>query len=406
MTDAQYEIRPARDDEMDRVHFLVAYSFTGDRTLEGRAKMRHLEEMARPQVLIDGGEIVASLRVYPFRMLVNGAPVDMGGVSAVSCLPEHRRKGHVGRMLEHALAEMRDRGQLLSALYTPHPDLYRRYGWMTAAANLKYTWNPKHVRPYIPERPPGRAERVTEEDWPLIAAVYEQFIRGRTGPIERTEARWKEAFFRDIYDDSRAINDVAVWRNEAGEATGYVSYRPRQKGDRSVVEVKELVSLSGEAQTGLLRYILSHDLNDEITWYGPVEDGFSFTVDNPQLMKREFVEDLMLRVVDLPAAVAARPAGAGTPDGAFTLELADAACPWNSGTWRVTAEDGRLEAAKADGAGQVAMTAATFGAVYDGYLRTSDAVRTGLAQSADTDAMAHADRAFASDSRPLCYDFF
>jgi predicted acetyltransferase len=104
--------------------------------------------------------------------------------------------------------------------------------------------------------------------------------------------------------------------------------------------------------------------------------------------------------------VGARPAGAGAPDGAFTLEIADAACPWNSGTWRITSEGGRLAAAKAEGAGQIAMEAATFGAVYDGYLRASDAVRAGLAQSTDAQAMALADRAFASESRPLCYDFF
>jgi predicted acetyltransferase len=408
MTDDQYEIRLAHDDELDRVHFIVAYSFTADRSEHGRKQMMHVEKMARPIILLDAGEPVAALRVYPFRIRIEGRPIEMGGVSSVSCLPEHRRKGHVGRLLIYALAEMRDKGQHLSALYTPHPDLYRRYGWMVAASNLKYTWSPKQVRPYHSERPAGHAERVDEEGWPLIAELYEKWAVDRTGPLERSEAWWREGFFRVIYDDGeRTLNDVVVWRNEAGVATGYMSYTPqRQASFGSTVQVRELVTLSGEAQTGFLRYILSHDLSNEITYYGPIDDTFAYTVDNSFQLKREFVEDIMLRVVDVEGAVGARPAGPGAPEGALTIEISDAACPWNSGTWHITSEGGRLAAAKSDGAGQIAMEVATFAAVYDGYMKTTDAVRAGLAESTDAAAMALADSVFAVKYAPNCSDFF
>jgi len=144
---AMPEIRPAREDELDRVHFIAAYSFTGDRSQEGRERGRHIEELGPATVLLEDGEIVAALKVYPFTMLVNGAPIGMGGVSGVSCLPEARRKGHVGALLRYVLAEMRDRGQPLSALYTPHPALYRKYGYMVAAANLKFSFHPQARRP-------------------------------------------------------------------------------------------------------------------------------------------------------------------------------------------------------------------------------------------------------------------
>ena len=98
-----YEIRPAKPEELDDVHFVVSYSFSGDRSETGRNKYRHVEEFANPTVLLDDGKIIASLRVYDLAMLINGASVRMGGVSSVSCLPEHRRKGHVGRLLQHAL---------------------------------------------------------------------------------------------------------------------------------------------------------------------------------------------------------------------------------------------------------------------------------------------------------------
>src|SRR5438093_5252429 len=190
------EIRPAREDELERLHFVVAYSFTADRTVEGREGMRHIEEMARPIVLLENGEIMATLRVFDFTMLVNGVPVPMGGVSSVACLPEYRRKGYVGLLLRHALEKMREAAQPLSALYTPHPALYRKYGWMVAASHLKYALNPKQVTPYISAPVHGRAVRVTEEDQPLVEQVFGRYSERRTGLLVRSERWWKEAFFR------------------------------------------------------------------------------------------------------------------------------------------------------------------------------------------------------------------
>ena len=94
------EIRPIGDDELDRAHFLIAYSFSGDRTEEGRQNLRHVEGMGgAPLGLYEDGQMVACLRVLPLAMLVNGASIPLGGVSAVASLPEHRRKGYVGQLL-------------------------------------------------------------------------------------------------------------------------------------------------------------------------------------------------------------------------------------------------------------------------------------------------------------------
>ena len=403
------EIRTAREDDLDRVHYLVAYSFTFDRGEEGRKQMKHLEEFAGPAtVLLEDGEIVASLKVYPFTMLVCGAPVPLGGVSAVSCLPEARRKGHVGQLLRHSLEVMHEAGTPLSALYTPHPSLYRKYGWMTAASNIKFTWHPKRVTAYNPGAARGRAVRVTEEDWPLIAGMYERYSAGRTGQLVRDEKWWKEAFFRPIYDPERKVSDVAVWYDEAGEPSGYLSYAssrdPGPEGSTKV-RMREFVPLTGSAYQGLLRFVLTHDLADEIMWYGPIGDPLAYALDDAEQVKREFIDDMMLRVVDIEKAVAARPAGPGAPDGAFTIAIADAAAPWNQGTWRIECGGGRLSAKKAAGPGDLSMDAATFAAVYDGYMKASEAVRSGLA---DGDAIAArlADRLFASEHPPNGSDFF
>jgi predicted acetyltransferase len=404
------EIRPATPSDLDRIHFVVAYSFTADRSGEGRTAMRHLEDLTSAYVLLEDGEIVASLRVYDFEVLINGTPVPMGGVSAVACLPEHRRKGYVGQLLRYALERMRDNGQPLSGLYTPHPSLYRRYGWMVAASQLKTTFNPKEVSLHDNAPPPGRAVRVSEEDWPLIESIYKRYTAGRTGWQVRSELWWKEAVFRYLYEDKRTLNDVAVWENGSGQPGGYLAYRPSREGEfgKGALRVQELITLDRDAFLGLLRYALSHDLTDEISWHAPLDEplGFALADSDDRLLKREYVDDFMLRIVDIEKAVSARPSGTGAPGGAFTVAVADTSAPWNSGTWRIESAGGKLSAAKADGAADIMTDAATFAAIYDGFLRTTDALRAGLAEASSAEVAVMADRVFASDYVPYGSDFF
>lgn len=396
---------------MDRAHFVIAYAFSGDRSPEARTGMRHVEAMAPVTVLAEDGEIVACLRVLPLTVLIEGAPVPLGGVSSVACLPEHRRKGYVGRLLRHALSEMRDRGQALSSLYTPHPSLYRRYGWMTAGSAVKHVWRPKDVRPGAPKGPQGRAMRVGEEALPALEDVYRRFTAARTGCLARSEAWWREAVFRRLYDERRALNDAALWENAAGEPAGYVVYRAARERapDGSPTDrlfVSELVALEGDAYLGLLRYILSHDLARDVTWYAPPDEPFALALEDAGPVQREWHDTFMLRVADLEAAVAARPAGPGAPEGSFTVHIVDAAAPWNQGTWLIENQSGRLRAQRTDEPACLATDIAAFAAMYDGFLKPTEAVRCGLAEASDPAAAALADGILATAYRPFSNDFF
>jgi predicted acetyltransferase len=172
--------------------------------------------------------------------------------------------------------------------------------------------------------------------------------------------------------------------------------------------VRELIALDKDAYLGLLRYVLSHDLMEEVMWHTSVDEPLSAVLEDTdqRLMKREYMDGFMLRVVDVEKAVAARPAGGGSPEGAFTLAISDASAPWNTGTWRIESSGGKLSANKTEGAADITTDAATFAAIYDGFLRTTDAARAGLAEISNPDAAALADRVFASDYVPHGSDFF
>ena len=170
--------------------------------------------------------------------------------------------------------------------------------------------------------------------------------------------------------------------------------------------LREFVALTADAYQGLMRYLLSHDLTEEIFWFGPQDDPLAYAVDDSYQVKREYMDNMMLRVVDVESAVTARPAAPGAPEGALSMGISDAAAPWNQGTWRLESSGGKLSAKKADGAADLLMEAATFAAVYDGFMKASDAVRAGLAESSNEKAALLADRIFASEYPPRGPDFF
>lgn len=405
------EIRPVAEDELDSARFILAYSFAADRSEEGRERMKHVESMGPLLALYDDGQMAACLRILPLRMFIHGASIPLGGVSSVACLPEHRRKGYVDQLMRHALATMREESQPLSALYTPHPSLYRRYGWMIASSALRYSFNPKDIAPANPAPARGHAYRITEEQWPTIAEIYRRFAAPRNGYLDRDERWWKEALFRPLYDEKRRLNDVAVWAQGEGQPRGYAVYhsaRDRRPDGPPIerIAVEEFVALDGDAYNGLLRYLLAHDLASEIAWWGPLDEPFTVAIDEPGRVKREHDYGFMLRIVDLEKAVAARPPAAGAPDATFTVHIADPSAPWNQGVWRIDCCGGRLTATKAEGTPDLSTDAASFAAMYNGFLRPSEAARCGLAAVSDPGAAALADRILAADYPPHPSDFF
>ena len=405
------EIRPISEDDLEAAHFLLAYSFTGDRSQEGRERMKHIESMGSAFALYDDGQMAACLRILPLQTFIHGASIPLGGISGVACLPEHRRKGYVGRLLRHALAVMREQGQPLSSLFTPHPSLYRRYGWMTASNALSYRLKPKDISLTNSAPPAGHSYRITEEEWPTIADVYRRFAAHRNGYLNRDERWWKEAIFRRIYDTKRKLSDVAVWANGQGQPSGYLVYhssseQPPDAPSIDKIYVEELIALETNAYSGLLRYLLAHDLATSITWFGTVDEPLSLIVEEPDRIKREIWDGFMLRLVDLEKAFAARPPAAAAPEGAFTIHISDPSAPWNQGVWRIESSGGQLAATKADGTADLSTDAAAFAAMYNGFLRPTEAARSGLAVASDPQAATLADRILAADYPPHPSDFF
>jgi predicted acetyltransferase len=136
--------------------------------------------------------------------------VPTGGVASVASLPEQRRKGTSPHCCAGRLAEW-ERGQAISTLYTPHPALYRKYGWEIVTSALEFSLNPKDVRPIREAKGVG-GRRVDFDSWALLDGVYLKHVRERNGPLLRSEPWWREV----VLGGAREPWDAAVCESEGG----------------------------------------------------------------------------------------------------------------------------------------------------------------------------------------------
>jgi len=402
------EIRPITDEEVERAEFITAYSFNNpDRRdlVQAVERVRRFFPTEWSLASFEDGEMTAFIRVLPFAMRINGRGLSFGAVGPVVALPEHRRKGHVGALLRRALADMRERGQALSGLHTPHPTLYQRYGWEIASAQRVYKFPPKEIALKAQPRERGRVRMLQPDDWSQADRVYRLHSAKRNGPIHRGEVWWREA----VFGTSRPVSsDVALWENGQGEPQGYVVYyQPTQQDpDAPRFLVRELVALSTDAYLNLIAYVLRHDLPREITWVAPSYDPFLSLADDATKVKVEDQYDLMLRICDVEAALKQRAPAYPDHTVALTLQVTDSSAPWNEGAWHVEVADGAVQVEKTDGDPDLTLSATTLAPLFNGFLSPSAAALAGRVAARNEDALARADAFFATLYPPYCADGF
>ena len=121
MTEA-YPIRPVTPDEFDSFLLMDQHAFHGSPvSAEERAQTLTRFEFDRSLGAYDGGQLVGGTAVFSFRLRIPGADVPAAGVSWVSVLPTHRRRGILRSLMRQQLADVRDRGEALAVLWPPRP---------------------------------------------------------------------------------------------------------------------------------------------------------------------------------------------------------------------------------------------------------------------------------------------
>ena len=354
------------------------------------------------------GRPVADVRTLPMARWTLGAALRFGAVGPVACDSAYRRQGHVGTLLRLALERMREHGQGLSGLHTPHDALYARYGWERAEGKKRYEFRPKDVRLRI-KGARGTLEKVSPDDWPRLDAIYRAHAEPRNGPLLRIEPWWKESILRDYEQPGEpAPREAYVWRSAAGQDEGFVVYMPRRMPrdgwwEPTDVFVRDFISLSGDAYLGLWEHLLNNDIARTIIARVALHDPLPDLTEDPFRIAAGKDEGAMIRIVDVERALNERPY-CGERHAAFTMRVNDRTAPWNEGTWRVEAAEGHMQATRTEGEPDVELTANTLAPLFTGYMRPDVAAGVGLLKVARPEAVAEMTEAFRVTHPPYCND--
>ena len=364
------EIRAITDDEVEQAEYIRAYSFnTQDRQnlADQVAMTRRVFPTEWSLASFEEGEMTAFMRTIPMAMRINGHGLSFGAVGPVVSSPQHRRKGHVGALLRRSLSDMRDRGQVISGLHTPHPALYRRYGWEIASERRTFTFAPKDIALRVDPSQRGRIRMLQPDDWAQADRVYRQYAAPRNGPIHRGEVWWREGIFSV---GGPTVGDVALWEDVSGEPQGYVVYYQKRHWEDGYPPfwVRELVALTKDAYLNLIGHLLRHDLPEKIILPAPPDDPFLSVVTETQRVKVEHEYDVMLRIVDVEAALRMRAPARPQHDVSFTMKLTDPSAPWNEGTYQVKVANGETNIERASGEADLALSTTVLAPLFNGYL--------------------------------------
>lgn len=377
--------RPLREEDFDQVWELEREAFhvaPADR--DRWERWERAVGLDRIEGVFLDGRLVATCGVLGLGQWFGGRSVPMGGVRAVATRVEQRGRGLATRAVRACLAAMRERGEAISVLYPQVVRPYRALGWETAGTLLFRQVPPRALAAL--GRPTLRVRRQADDDRARIRACYERVARGTNGLLDRTDERWSWLFER-FADDHWLV---------AGD-DGYVLYRhvdPPPAGPEGFrLLVLELVATTPEALRALWATLGDASSVVPTVFFrcGPTDPLASLLDGLDVATTRE--RQWMLRLVDAPAAVAAR----GFEHGAriaVPLEIRDGACAWNAGRWTLVVEDGRGRL-EPGGGGAVRLGIGALSALFSGWATTTLLARTGRIDGGSDAAHAALDRAFA-----------
>jgi len=418
--DHPYPIRPVSSEEFDAFHTVDTHAFHGSPlTAEERQLVVSHLEFDRSLAAFDGATPVGTAGAYTFQLTVPGSvSLAAAGVTWVSVLPSHRRRGVLSSMMRRQLADIRDRGEPLAVLWASESVIYSRYGYGRAMWHADLTLY----------RGEGTLARTAPSDGalrmrlvepataiPELAKVYDAVLPSRPGFIARTESWWQ----RTVYDPPDRRHGTSplhcVLAEDDDGPRGYALYSAVNRWDSdtslpdSALHVREMVAADAAASAALSADLLSRDLTAEFRLRGrPLDDPLLYQLADPRRARPRLKDALWVRIIDVPGALARRRYSAPAD---VILQVRDDLLPANAGLWRLTtgeaAPDGSGLAATCgpaspSAAPDVVLDVTQLGAAYLGGTTLGALAGAGLVAEGRPGAVRQLSAALSWDPAPWC----
>ncbi len=374
---------------------------------------RQVFEPDRSLAAFDGDTIVGTAAAFSYQLSVPGAMAGCAGVTMVSVLPSHRRRGILSSLMARQLADIAAGDEPIAALFSSESSIYGRYGYGCATADLSFTLRHGEGKLRMPAAA-GGALRLSicepGEVRPELAKLYEA-ASSRPGMPARDDRWW----------DNR-LDDPEVFRHGMGPQRcllaadaegprGYALYASRSSwGEDGIpkgeLTVSELIAADPQAAAALWADLLNRDLIGVLhARQRPVDDPLLSLLADRRRARSSLTDGLWIRLVDLPAALTGRQYASPLD---LVLEVTDELLPANAGRWRLAASQfgWPVRCERSTAAADIALPVQALGAAYLGGTRLTELAGAGQLTELTAGAVARLSAAMWWDPAPWCPAIF
>lgn len=402
--------RPITADE--RVEFrrrlLSGFGEDLDKPEQGEERFEAIMPLDRTVAAFDGTRMVGTLGAFPFEVTVpGGSSVAAAGTTMVTVQSTHRRQGILRAMMRDHLDDTARRGEPLAALWASEQPIYGRFGFGSATGRDVIEGAKGAIR--VDADGEGVVHGLDpDEVEDVLPELFDRVKRSTPGMLSRSADWWKHNVVHDPEDwrDGDTAKRYVVYETDGG-IEGYVIYR--QKSDwtdfvpEGRVKVSEIVTATDRAHSALWNYLGNVDLFPIVRyWNLRTDDPLWWKLANPRLVQRKRADALYVRVMDVPAALAAR---RYETDGSIRIGVDDPFRPDTGGVFELTVADGEGKAVAVDDEADVTLRIETLGSLYLGGGNARSLAAAGLIDGAP-EAVASLHRLLATVGEPWCDTVF
>ncbi|MDT5281286.1 MAG: hypothetical protein QOJ20_2481 [Mycobacterium sp.] len=383
-------IRSATDADWPAISLLDAASFGRFGHPESLDAWRTLMPGDSTVLACDGDDLVGMAHYLDLRLTVpGGAVLPVAGITIVAVAPTHRRRGILRTMyteLHHRTADAR---YPIAALTASEGGIYGRFGYGPATVVQELSVDRRFTRFRDDAPDPGGVRLVRpSEHRDDFAGIYERWRARTPGGLVRPQALWDE-----LLADGENVRGGGTELFALLHPDAYALYRVH--GDDPIsVRGWEITAATTDAHIAMWRALLGLDLMDKVVYGTHPADPLPYVLTDPRLARTtEYIDDLWLRIMDIPTALEARSYQAEL---SAALEVSDGFRS-DGGRFALDIRDGRARCTPTDAAADTQMYLDVLGGLYLGTRKASSFASANCLQTNDSGLLACLDAAFMSD---------
>jgi len=437
-----YPIRPIAADEYAYFRRVHDHAFNrGPASPAFWARALRLFEPDRSLAAFDatlpaGETLVGTTGAFSLRMTVPGAALPVAGVTAVSVLPSHRRRGVLRSLMRRQLTDLAARGEEpVAVLWASETPIYARYGYGRASTNAYFRFERGDgAMAATAPADPALTLRLAEPQAAAaeLAKVYDTVLATQPGFFARTGDWWA----RVLQDDPEERHGFSPLRcllatdgsstpilHSSGETPeqqgkigvlagvrGYALYATVPRWDEATglpdgsLTVREVMAADPAAGAALWHSLLTWDLVTSVTAdLRSADDPVLYQLLDQRRARVRVSDGVWVRIVDLPGALSRR-AYSGPVD--VVLEVTDELLAGNAGRWRLRADGADVSCARTDRPADLALDVRELGAAYLGGTRLGTLAAAGLVTELRPGTVNRLSAAMTWDPAPWCPQIF